>query len=491
MKFQVFKNGKLVDKFTLCGAYVFGTDGISVRRTQISFKKGIVECVKPNLETAGLALLWPVEGFGKILLPTTCLPDRERPYNLNVEVARAKLMQIVDKKEDWSFTQSTQRFVQISKEAQSLFIQAIQSISDAPLASKLADESLRRAMMLAEELARVRAESLFENRGGSHGFGRGCLGCRIDPKLIANPQYVESLLSLFGSATIPISWAEIEPKRGRYDFTTTDACINVLAKKKISINAGPLLCFSKVALPKWLINSGADFEKVREVAYQFITAVVARYGAYVRSWNVVSGLNVYNHFGFGFEEILEMTRAANMAVKQSSDRGLKIIDISNPWGEYYANVPNSVPPLVYMDMVVQSGVSFDGFGLQMRFGRNQAGMHVRDMMQISALLDSFAPISKPFYMTNVAVPSKTGPGSHHGEVAGIWHGPWDQSRQSQWIEQFCKIALSKPFVDSVSYSSLTDRKNSTITDSGLLTSRLEPKESFGALKKLRDTIFVR
>jgi len=491
VKFQVFKNGKLVEKFTLCGAYVFGTDGISVRRTQIGFKKGLIECVKPNLETGGLALLWPVEGFGRILLPTTCLPERERPYNLNVEIARAKLMQIVDKKEDWSFIQSTKRFAQVSKEAQSLFIEAIQNVSDAPLASKLADESLKRAMVLAEELARMRAESLFASRGGSHGFGRGCLGCRIDPKLIGNPQYVENLLSLFGSATIPISWAEMEPKRGRYDFTTTDACINVLAKKKVSISAGPLLCFSKVALPKWLINSRADFEKIREVAYQFITAVVSRYGAYVRSWNVISGLNVFNHFGFGFEEILEMTRAANMAVKQSSDRGLKIIEICNPWGEYYATAANSIPPVVYMDMVVQSGVNFDGFGLQMRFGRNQAGMHVRDMMQISALLDDIAPISKPLYMTNVAVPSRTGAGSHHGELAGIWHGAWDQSRQSQWIEQFCKIALSKPYVDSVSYSSFTDRKNSTIADSGLLTSLLEPKESFVMLKELRDAIFAR
>lgn len=491
MKFQVFKNGKLVEKFTLCGAYVFGTDGISVRRTQIGFKEGLIECVKPNLETAGIALLWPVEGFGRILLPTTCLPDRERPYNLNVEIARAKLMQIVDKKEDWSFIQNTKHFVQVSKEAQSLFIEAVQNISDAPLASKLADESLRRAMVFAEELARVQAEALFASRGDSHGFGRGCLGCRIDPELIGNSQYVENLLSLFGSATIPVSWAEMEPKRGRYDFTTTDACVNVLAKKKVSISAGPLLCFSKAALPKWLINSGADFEKVREVAYQFITAVIARYGAYVRSWNVISGLNVYNHFGFRFEEILEMTRAANMAVKQSSERGLKIIEICNPWGEYYATVPNSIPPLAYMDMVVQSGVSFDGFGLQMRFGRNQSGMHVRDMMQISALLDFFSPISKPLYITNVAVPSRTGTGSHHGEVAGIWRGEWDQSRQSQWIEQFCKIALSKPYVDSLSYSNLTDRRNSTIANSGLLTSRLEPKESFVTLKKLRDAIFVR
>jgi hypothetical protein len=46
-------------------------------------------------------------------------------------------------------------------------------------------------------------------------------------------------------------------------------------------------------------------------------------------------------------------------------------------------------------------------------------------------------------------------------------------------------------VDSVTYSDLTDRKGSTITDSGLLTAQLEPKQSYLALKKLSDAIFVR
>jgi len=78
VKFQIFRNGKAVNKFTLCGAFLFGGDGIGIRRAQITFKKGFVECAKPNLETAGLALLWPVEGFGKVLLPTTCLPEREQ-----------------------------------------------------------------------------------------------------------------------------------------------------------------------------------------------------------------------------------------------------------------------------------------------------------------------------------------------------------------------------------------------------------------------------
>jgi len=491
VRFQVFKGGKPVEKFTLCGAYMFGTDGISIRRAQISFKNGLLTCERPNVETAGLALLWPIEGFGSVLLPTTCLPEREKPYILNVEIARAKLMQIVNKREDWSFFGDSAGLNDLSREAQQLFIQAVQNISEAPLASRLADESLKKGIVLGERLATQQAQNLFESRSRNHGFGRGCLGCRVDPGQIGNTDYVDRLLELFGSVTVPIRWAEMEPRRGRYDFSRVDACVTALGKKKLLISAGPLLCFSKATLPKWLLNSGAGFEKIRELAYQFITAVVTRYANFVRSWCVVSGLNLYNHFGFGFEEILEMTRAATMAVKQGSEKALKIIEISNPWGEYYATVPNSIPPLAYMDMVVQSGIPFDAFGLQMQFGRNQLGMHVRDMMEISNILDTFALIAKPVYMTFVGVPSRTGSGSHHGEAAGIWHRKWDQSLQARWIEQFYRVALSKPFVDSVTYSNLTDKRGSTIADSGLLTAKLEPKESYESLKRLRDGIFGR
>ncbi len=491
MKFRVFKNGKPVDKFTLCGDYLFGTDGIAIRRAQIAFKNGIITCKKPNTETAGLALLWPIDGFGKVLLPTTCLPEREKPYNLNVEIARAKLMQIINKREDWSFFDEVEGLEEISRKARDLLIRAVQNISDAPLASTLADEALKRATVFSEKLATKQAKSLFEARVKNHGFGRGCLGCRVDLKQITNAGYVEKLLELFGFVTVPINWAQIESYKGSYNFSTVDACINVLAKKKLAICAGPLLCFSKKYLPRWLLHSGVGFEKIRDTAYQFVSKVAARYSGIIHAWRIISGLNAFNHFGFSFEQILEMTRAANMAVKQRSDRVAKLIEITNPWGEYYATTPNSIPPLVYVDMVVQSGINFDAFGLSMRFGKNQAGMHVRDMMQISAVLDYFGSVAKPLYITDMEVPSQKGTGLHDGEAAGVWHQEWDQVQQGKWIKQFYKIALSKPFVDTVTYSNLIDTQDSVIPNSGLLTARLEPKKSFRTLKELHELIFSR
>jgi len=491
VKYQVFQNGKVVDKFILCGAYLFGNDGIGIRRAKITFKDGFVECEKPHLGTAGLALLWPIDGFGKVLLPTACLPERDRPYNLNVETARARLMQIITKREDWLFFNGVESLDDISKEAQSLFIEAIQNINNTQLASKLADVSLSKAIVSSEKLAIKQAEVLFETRCKTHGFGRGCFGCRISLHQVNNAKYIEKLQRLFGFVIIPISWRQIEPQKGNYDFSTIDACMEVLGNKKLAISAGPLLCFSKEYLPLWLLRGGIGFEKIRETAYQFVSKLVARYSGSIRVWSVIRGLNVFNDFGFNFEQVLEMTRAATMAAKAASDRALKIVEISNPWGEYYATMPDTIPPLVYMDMVVQSGINFDAFGLSMQFGKDQSGMHIRDMMQISAILDYFGPVAKPLYITDVAVPSQNSDGVHDGKVAGIWHQEWDQSRQGQWIEQFYKIALSKPFIDTVTYSNLSDVKDSTIANSGLLTNRLEPKKSFHVLKKLHDSIFYR
>ena len=142
--------------------------------------------------------------------------------------------------------------------------------------------------------------------------------------------YINKLMELFGFVTIPINWAQIESEKGEYDFSALDSCVNILAKLKLAIAAGPLLCFSKQYLPDWLMTEQMSFGEIRDAAYQFLSEVVDRYAGSVRAWRVISGLNIHNHFGFSFEQVLEMTRASNMAVKQTSNRAIRIIEVSNP-----------------------------------------------------------------------------------------------------------------------------------------------------------------
>lgn len=485
MNFKVFKDGKALNSFDVTGAYLFGTDGIAIRKAQIEFKDDCIRCDRPNLQTAGMVLLWPVEGFGKVLLPTTCLPGRERPYCLNVELARGKLMQIVNKCEDWAYF-SKDGLGQKFEEAKGLFIKALDNISDMPTASKLADQALQKALVFAEHLAARHADNMFKNRVVSGGFGKGALGVRADLQKITNPQYINDLCKLFGFVAVPINWANIEMNKGQYDFSEVDKCVLALSKKRVALSGGPLLRFDEKSIPQWLLAQKYTFEKIRESAYRFVSETVTRYANRIRTWSVVSGLNCHNHFGFSFEEVLELTRAANMAVKSVDARIRKVIEVENPWGEYYASVPGTIPPLIYMDMVVQSGINFDAFGLRMDLGSEEIGAQARDMMQISAMLDFLSPIARSFFISNVSVPTN-GPAK---DISGTGEKEqWDESAQALWLERFFKIVLSKPFVESVIYSNLADSDDRQKARTGLMTNDLQPKKPYVVLKKMRDFIF--
>jgi hypothetical protein len=485
LNFKVFKEGKAVDSFDVTGAYLFGTDGIAIRKAQIEFTDGCIRCSRDNLDTAGMVLLWPVEDFGKVLLPTTCLPGRKRPYCLNVELARGKLMQIVNKCEDWAYF-TKDGLGQKFEEARDLFIRALDNISDMSAASMLADQALKKALAFADLLAARHADNMFKNRVISGGFGRGALGVRIDLQKITDQEYVNKLCKLFGYAVVPINWANIEKNKGQYNFSELDKCVIALSKKRVALGGGPLLRFDEKYIPRWLLAQKYTFEKIRESAYRFVSETVTRYANRIRTWSVVSGLNCHNHFGFSFEEVLELTRAANMAVKSIDARIRKIVEVENPWGEYYASVAGSMPPLIYMDMVIQSGINFDAFGLRMDLGGDEVGAHTRDMMQISAMLDFLAPVAKSFFISNVSVPTNS---SAESSGNGRGQQQWNESAQAQWLERFFKIVLSKPFVESVIYSNLADSDDRQNAQTGLMTNDLQPKKSLVTLKKIRDFIF--
>jgi hypothetical protein len=488
VKFQVLKNGQPVEAFQASGAYLFGTDGTSLRRAKIVFDNGQVDCQKPTTDSAGLALLWPVEGFGRVLLPTTFLPDRERAYCLNVEIARARLMQIINRREEWSLFENAQDLEEISREAQDLFVKAVQRIRDPVVASQLADRSLRRAMVLSEKLALAHAEASFRVRKKARAFGRSCLGCRVDLNRLHEAEYVERLTQVGAFAVVPTCWAQIEPTEGGYDFAKLDQAIELLAARKMILGAGPLLCFASEDLPAWLVQGSVTFEKIREAAYGYVTQLVNRYSRKIHRWFVLGGLNAVNGLGFSADQVREMTHAATMAVKAVNSRAFRIIEVAYPWGEYYATVPNTIAPIAYMDMIVQSGVGFEAFALQMRFGKDQPGLHVRDMMQIASLLDVFALMGKPLYVTAVETPSQQGTGPFDPQVAGFWHKPWDPVRQAVWLEGLCGMALGRPAVDAVVFENLADREGSVIAHSGLLTADLKPKDSFRMVRRLREGI---
>ena len=189
------------------------------------------------------------------------------------------------------------------------------------------------------------------------------------------------------------------------DFGITDEQIGWLVKNRIPVMAGPLISFAEDQVPDWLILYENDFDSVRDMAVEHIRRLVQRYGRYVNFWRVASGLHGDNSLGFAFEQVMELTRVAVATVKQLAPKAVAIVEIVEPWGEYYARKSRTVPPLMYAEVLLQSGINFDAFGLRMPMGMPVRGGYARDLFQISSMIDRFSTLGKPLHITGFGAPS--------------------------------------------------------------------------------------
>jgi hypothetical protein len=494
LRFAAYIDGKPASSLNIGGAYMVGSDGVPLR-ADLTFSNGQIHCEKRAQGPAGLALLWNVEGFGQIMLETTRLPDEDRTYNLNVELARCRLMRIAQKREEWGMFElndSKDLEAELTR-SRDLFIESLKE-EEPGKASTLADNSLRISCEAGEKLSLHHADIFLARRQQSASFGRRMFGCSVD-LLSLNEAYRRRLLEGFDFLTVPIVWRRIEPKEQEFNWAQLDAWIEWLTKNRVPLKAAPLVAFNEGNIPDWLYIWEHDFETVRDLVYEHINRLAERYGNYVHSWEVISAIHADNCFNFNFEQLMELTRMAATLTKQLSPRSTTVVNLTAPWGEYYARNQRTIPPMLYADMAVQSGINFDAFGLQFYFGVPQDGMYVRDLMQISSMIDRFAVLGKPLHITAVQVPSATAvdqwdawSGSLPVEAGGYWHDAWSEDLQARWLRDFIRIALSKPFVDSISWRDLADYEGHFLPHGGLLNRDLTPKKAYAELVRIRRSL---
>lgn len=489
LRFAVDENSSAAREITLAGAYVVGSDGVPLR-AEMEFKNGIIACQKKADGPAGLAILWPVPGCGQLLLETSRLPEREKPYNLPLELVRGRLMRMAQKREDWGLF-DFEGFQPVAGEidkARDLFVDAIKE-DDFAAQSRLAEKALQVAIIAGEKLSHFHADIFLTRRKQNHAFARRTMGCTLDPKTTADA-YRQGLKDGFDFAHLPIPWRLLEPKQQEYNWKLFDSWIEWLTRNRVPIHAGPLVNFQESQLPDWLAMYETDFDTVRNFIFDHVRRIVERYGNYVYHWDVITGVHADNVFNFTFEQLMEVTRVSTALVKQLAPRSQAVINLSAPWGEYYARNQLTIPPMLYADMVVQSGVGFDGLGAQFLFGAAVDGMFVRDMFQISERLDRLGNFGKPVHVTAVQVPSATPANRPGSSTGGWWRKPWDEAVQAQWIKEFYSIALSKPFVESITWSQLADATDGPVPSGGLLFSDLKPKLGYKTIASIRGQLHV-
>jgi hypothetical protein len=553
LNFAVFDQDGPAADWPLRQAYLFGPGEIPVQ-AEIRYEGGVVQCEKPSPDAAGLAVQVDVEGvpggssvrLGLLLLRTTLLPPRPEPYLLMLELARHRIMLLLNKLEDWGLFDlpAEHRIIRQLEQARGEFTAALVALSHngsdsaepgAHLPAMLrADAAARRSLALAldasEQLALIDADRILKFRLDGSLYARAAakaaesysadrvtaesavkssegvgvvlpgvplLGCSVSAE-VHSEALMRAVSGAFDFINLPMRWNEMEPSEGKYAFTKTDKWIEwAVRTAKIPVSAGPLIDFREIAVPEWLYIWEHDYETLRELVYEHVKNVVTRYRRTVTRWTVCSGLHVNETFAMSLERMMDLTRICALLVRKLQPTAKVQVEVVHPWGEYFARNRRSLPPTMYAEMVTQAGIAVDAFGLRIQMGDPAPGRLVRDMAAFSDLLDRYAEFERPIAVSAIGAPSETlTPELPRRKKdreappieAGFWRGSgggWSPEAQARWATQAVSIALAKPYVHSVCWQDLYDSPLADMRAGGVVTESGVPKPALAALGEVR------
>ncbi|BAM04356.1 hypothetical protein [Phycisphaera mikurensis] len=479
---------------SLRSVLLLGTDGNPCKSTIVA-EGGVIRCEKPDAGTAALSLLHPCGDLGELSLRTCLLPERDEPYLLELELARHRLMLLFTKLEEWAMFDlgDTHPVTRRAGTARARFIEALCLQKDDPAAAALlGQQALEAALDGTEELALAHSELLLNRRRSTGAVPRQPVGVGVTPR---TPERLRSgLADSFDFVQLPVPWRLLCPEENGYDWALLDGWLASSLRRDLQLTAGPLLSFEPSAVPDWLTLFENDFDTLRELCYEHVERVIRRYGNRVRSWNVLAGIHLNDHYPFSFEQLMDLTRMTAMLVRKHQPQAKLLVEIRQPFGEYYAENQRSIPPLVYADLITQSAIPFDAFQVHLPLGQALPGQYTRDLMQISCLLEEYAVFGKPLQVT-VGVPSEpvtsammppAADGRPADDRSGHWRRRWSTQVQSHFLEAVFQIALSKPFVEAVAWIDLIDHPDMALPMSGLLTEDVQVKDAFRRLATFRD-----
>ena len=373
LRFQAFENGRRAETFPLRNCYLIGSDGNAIR-SDIRFENAEIICEKRDQGTAALALQHPMGDLGELTVQTCLLPERDDPYNLSIELARHRLMVLYTKLEEWGmFDLDDDHPVSMRAErARRRFIDALCSQGNPAEAAKHAEACLTLAMDGSEELALTHSELLLRRRRSTGSVPRAAVGCGVDLNT-TDPRLRQTLTSGFDFLQLPTPWKQLAPEEGDYRWGKLDEWCRWAAHNKMAVIGGPVISFDPLSVPDWLYIWEHDYDTVRDLIYEHVERLIERYKGAVRVWNVVSGLHVNSHFTFNFDQLMDLTRMSTMLIKKLAPSSRVLLEVRQPFGEYYGANQRSIPPLMYGDLIMQSAIQFDMFGVRLLMGAEPAG----------------------------------------------------------------------------------------------------------------------
>lgn len=425
-----------------------------------------------------LCVPWDAGPMGRLMLQTCLLEQRGAPYRLALELARQRIKFVIAKAEEWQVWDhpgAVDALQQLDR-ARRQFTESITS-GDPVASDSAARRSIATAIDAGERLAIAHGQILIHRRFGSKPASSAVLGMRVgasdDPKRCA-PLLGPDVDVVF----VPLDWPEVEASRGAYDFSNAIAWLDwaVAAGKRTVL--GPIVDLSPGRLPDWLEERRGDHGALRDAVWGLAEAAARQLSTHVGLWSLARGLHATGTHGLTVSQANDLVRRAAVAVRGVRRNAPTLLEVTEPFADGPLENADPVGPWRWLASLISEGIHIDVLHVHLEIGESGSGRAVRDLLQLSALLDRMLPLQKKVFAELGA------PSSPDRAGGGSWRGTWSPDLQASWATRALTIAMSKPHVDLVAWHSLCDQPDADAAF-GAADSTLAPKPVMGRLSTFR------
>jgi hypothetical protein len=445
--------------------------------------------IERNSDDSGRVYVpWQIGNAPPVLINTSTLMERDRPYVLEVELARGMTNNLRNQIAQWEMLGLT---VPDELRAKVLaatieFARAATLQDDVPAAADWAEKSLVSTVdamhALTEEYVRQAiALRRSQPRPFSSWFGVN-LGGQAPKAAVAR-----QVVNTFNMVSLPLNWRTIEAAEGRRTWSDADAEVEWAHAAGLRIAAGPLLELDDRGVPDWTYLWEGDFSSLLAFMLDHVRAVVERYRGRVHLWQVAARMTHGHALGLNEEARLQVAAKAINTVRQLDPTTPLVVTFDQPWAEYLATEQLDLAPLHFADALVRAELGLSGIGLEINLGYHPGGSVQRGPLAISRLIDTWSLLELPLLVA-LTIPSSAGDDNQaNGKIRVIAHQPNDVTPQSQrdWISRHVPLLLAKNAVQIVLWNQLSDATPHHFPHSGLFDAADKPKPALEALRKIR------
>jgi len=430
-----------------------------------------------------------VEGHGEVALSTAWLMERERPYHLEVELARGKLNQVRGQMFEW-----LQIGLEVPAALETLVQEAVSALAAASTlqepsqAAAEADRAISLAVKAATWLTRCYAEQCLNARRHQTGRLDTHLGVHLGDSPV--PQGLAPLVKgSFNAGCVPLSWRSVEADEQKFDWSVGDQQLAWCRERGMHVHAGPLLSFDDLGMPDWLCAWGLDdVDSLIGCVSDFVQAAVERYRGKVDVWRCAGRVNAGDVLPLTQEDRLRLVLHAAERIRQLDPETPIVVSFDQPWGEY-TRADGIDFPRYLADTVVRSEVGIDGLGLELNVGYHPGGTYLRDPLDLSQLIDYWSALALPLHVA-LTIPSSSALDAQARNpstpLSSAYPGGWSAEAQQQLTEGYIPLLLSKPTVRSVIWNQMRDARPHAYPNGGLFDARDRPKPALGVFAAMRD-----